>query len=379
MRRSTLLLCAGIIMTAGFACTQQPASQAAGASTTSVSGGRACNAEVIISKTYVIPAGSGFQPWVNLQGGYRSPISISTPLQNNPTYEAGLRAALQIAPPFLMTHLCGLSALFINADTCTTPGDYCRGNSWGYRERPDQVTSGQVGRYVAVAAGLWNGSPKFLQYETVVLNDLLVARPSAQFTTVVPSTADSFAMTILAALAHEMGHVRWYDVLVPTYNAYDFNRLKQKCPDGAHFFDKSWSYHNNDTTYLQAPQWRTYGALMNINNVEHASSPTLADWYNSAGNQGNSGNAMKALHEANQPWATLLASLSPDEDFIETYTLAVLTSRDGGQPLTSLELTVQLGNGTDVKEDIVKDLQGSRKPELSRKRTCVLNSNDLVP
>ena len=48
-------------------------------------------------------------------------------------------------------------------------------------------------------------------------------------------------------------------------------------------------------------------------------------------------------------WASLFAFLAPDEDFIETYKLWVLTNARTGDALTSLQITMP--DGTAIRRD----------------------------
>ncbi len=85
-------------------------------------------------------------------------------------------------------------------------------------------------------------------------------------------------MTVLAVLAHELGHVRWYDWVepVPGLNHpsnYDLSLLMKCVPDGS-FFQGSWhavaAYPNEA---FAAPRWLAFGDTGESRLVMHASRP----------------------------------------------------------------------------------------------------------
>src|SRR4051794_27774990 len=116
-------------------------------------------------------------------------------------------------------------------------------NSWGLR----RILSGTLGRYVALSGGLWNGgahAPNYHSYESMLLKQLLAWPETVSGAPFFPPTAglgdptDSPRFTVLAALAHEFGHVLWYDVNDPTgTGSYD---SKKFCPsNSASFFSRA--------------------------------------------------------------------------------------------------------------------------------------------
>jgi hypothetical protein len=176
-----------------------------------------------------------------------------------------------------------------------------------------------------------------------------------------------------------LGHVRWYDILVPNHDyQYYFNILDNSCPDKMPFFDNSWSY-NHTHKYLQARTWRKYGELANYNVIDHATSPYNADWDYAERHGGGAAlnNILSGLYASppppapSPPWASLLASFTPDEDFVETYTLGVLTDPTAASPLQSLALNIPNYPAADVPGDLAKGL----KTELTRKIACIAATN----
>jgi hypothetical protein len=106
-----------------------------------------------------------------------------------------------MAPPFFRGQLCALDGVFVSADN----------RSWALRNR-------DTGKgYIAVADDLWNGAAhamSFRAFENRVLKALLKGWPGPGHP-VLAGPPDS-ERTVLAALAHEYGHVLFYRTIVPT-------------------------------------------------------------------------------------------------------------------------------------------------------------------
>ena len=96
--------------------------------------------------------------------------------------------------------------------------------SWGFREGPGIYTltgnQDHYQRYIATSAGPWSGqgvsAPTYSKYEQAILDLLLphigsfTSNSAPQYQPANPG-AEISAMSVLAALAHEFGHVLWYD------------------------------------------------------------------------------------------------------------------------------------------------------------------------
>jgi hypothetical protein len=322
---------------------------------------------------------------------YASPTSttiLTLPPPATPTPSAmvaDLSQAFAIAPQSILKQLCGLDGIFVNTNDCN-PFDYtadvCSGSltpkqvtedSWGYREGPWQfppsTPPGHYGRYIAISAGPWSTAtshaPPYSGYEQMLLNQLLPwpsgATPPAYGAA---ASADTPAMAVLAALAHELGHVLWYDNFRPTAGGpYDFDTF---C-DGT-FFAGSWRHVD------QPPLWRQFGAPQNSHVL---SDPNVADNVADIAlalvhrNPGLAADLLHRIYMTKGRWASLFAAFSPDEDFVETFKFYVLTKTT--TPLTSLPITItaQQIAKTQPPDDIPKDYTNNLKRLLSRKVTCV--------
>jgi hypothetical protein len=182
-------------------------------------------------------------------------------------------------------------------------------------------------------------------------------------------------VTALAALAHELGHVRWYDANVPVPGGpYSFGGTLP-CANGTfRFFDGSWQY--TSTSFLEIPnRWRNFGELVDptvIANreLDHKNVPRLGPIYDAIARHDVQalGPLNAALHQSNQPWSSFFGMLTPDEDFVETYRLWVLMEAG----LQSFPVTIPHGNGNNPAiRNIIADLIAGNKIELRQKIDCV--------
>jgi hypothetical protein len=235
-------------------------------------------------------------------------------------YISALTAAANYGPPKLKDQLCTLDYIFIDSTPCTVP---CLSNSWGLRYR--STSSGT--RYVAISKGFLDWNPTLDDYETALINGLLglpnpllKAFVNSSFTS---SGANSNAMALLAALAHELGHVRWYDILYPfpqpTFPNHAFY-TSQLC--GGNFFI-SWVASSNISVppYFREflrPSARHNPAQQVLD--RHAKSDSdLGDIDHDFGS-GYYANILRKLYNIyrqDASWASLHAAASPDEDFVE--------------------------------------------------------------
>jgi hypothetical protein len=195
------------------------------------------------------------------------------------------------------------------------------------------------------------------------------------------ASPDTSAMTVLAALAHELGHVRWYDtfVKIPGSGNYDFKKL---C--GGSFFD-SW-----DGSWQRVhgpPGWRNFQTPAERKNhpgrdkhridlvqVTEIDSVIPSNLQQAALLLGPGPAGTPGIYAPSAPWASFFGAVSPDEDFVETYkfyalTTAVDPNTSLPNPLTSLPLRIPYVG----KEDIPSDYAAGFKQDLSTKTQCIAN------
>jgi hypothetical protein len=323
---------------------------------------------------------------------------------------ADLQRAFELAPAYFRAEVCSLDGVFVDRSTCADSDSSqnqnippCYTFSWGFRNP-------QTGRrFVAISASLWrNGhAPRITEYSGSRLRALLAALNAGPvkfwFDTVDShDPANSPGMTVLAALAHETGHVRWFDwnVLVAHQMQeaphYDFARLSQ-CGTNRLYFDDGWGSPSDPTRHdvpdsvFYAPPWLEFAATADETKVVHDQPPQIADFkrdrlraaptaqrqfYQPRGSVRNLAQNLVLLYDARHPWPSLLGSLHPEHDLVETYVFGVLTyngkqnaSRESY--LSSLRLNIALAGNKTRRVDIVDDYWHARKLGLSQKVECL--------
>jgi hypothetical protein len=151
-----------------------------------------------------------------------------------------------------------------------------------------------------------------------------------------------------------------------------------RCPTPAGlvpFFSISWNFDPNSSNILQAPGWRSYGGVADVRYIDHNGDPFIVDIYDTYHGNRPTATVLNNLYHMRRPWASYLASLSPDEDFVETYKLNVLLSS-----LQNLPLSITFGNGNSASQkDIVADVIAGRKTALSNKINCIQNMPTFTP
>jgi hypothetical protein len=262
----------------------------------------------------------------------------------NPDIQSDLAAAFQAAPPFFKAQLCNLHGIYINPTGCSgydpsTCGNLSDAdiaeNSWGFRLRSPSREG-----YIAISLGLWKNNPcqdtkkicapLFQTYETRRLLALLnvtaekdlrplaaeghrprLTLPSYEVSPGVP------ALSVLASLAHEYGHILWWNTFVEP-GAFQVSNTASFC-NGNFYPSGSWQ-----GTPVDIPKDRFvhFGEIR----LQPKNSDVLQlERFLSSGDYSR---AFEVLHRiySDGRWASALAAFSPDEDFVETFELFVVMS-----------------------------------------------------
>jgi hypothetical protein len=351
MRSAVLIVFLGILAIAVSGCPQTPPLFPTPAAP------GACTASDLINKVRFLQI--PFDPRVNSSP---QPSTLAVPAN----IQGDLQSAFAIAPASFRAKLCDLSYIFIDptgcADplNCVLPDAQLARNSWGLRS----YRSGDTGKYIATSAGLWrNGGsmPKLSDYEAGRLRAMLqqlhpnganwYAAPHTppQFVTAAPDTP---AMAVLAALAHETGHVYWYDAFVPTRGG-PIN-LNNFC--GGQFYTGG-AWNNID---VPAGRWIDFAQP----SVIAAHTPNYTSILNSHLSQSNFAQAATTLEAMlqNQNLAGALATFSPIEDFVETYEWYVLLN--ASPPLSNLTILIPGRPAYNMAAGV------ANKPALQHKMAC---------
>ena len=349
MIRSALLLCAGILVATALACAPVVAPPASPppftVNTVNCSSPVAFAASVqTLSANFVpnplAPPGNGPPP-----GG-----SIA-----NPSILTDLAAAFALAPPSFLNELCGNTgnppvSLFVQ--DCPPAPVSCTVSSWGYRQRATGA------RFIALSAGLWQGTAPALPYpvfETAVIDNLVGVSGLASY---VSASNDTPEMTVLAVMAHELGHIMWW-------NKGLMSRACPNPPPGVNriFWQIAWQ------NPVGPPPFHNFGLQFPAD--QRLRGPSKDEVRARAGNPAVARDLLRQIYGGD--WASLLANVAPDEDLIETYKLAVLTTaRNVGKgPLTSLVVNIPGIGSVDVIRELF--LSGDPNKWLSKKRSWVNN------
>jgi len=341
------------------------------------SGGKTTISATILGSTSFDPNAS---PYVD-------PSTLTNTVPTNST--VSIQGAYNIAPSFFQTQLCNLDGIYFDPKDCTNgDGNNCTvsnatpaGDSWGYREHPSQKPNGPFHRYLGLSAAFWpqGNTPQILSAYENTLMQLLINWPSTDVyqpgggnppVNLQPSfgnaTPDNANMTILAALAHEYGHILWYDTFRPTPGgAYDF---KSFCR-GA-FYTDTWISVN------PPPSWRTFGESdgepIAYGNPKYDTKVGDLALSLLGGHYAKAQNKLHNMYRTEAHWASLFGAFSPDEDFVEMFVLNVLLNAN--TPLTSLPLNLYDRTQNPPKlgtpDDIAADYAAGKKPELGRRIAC---------
>jgi hypothetical protein len=256
----------------------------------------------------------GYQP-VNANGAPLTGAGV-------PQWEKNaVASAFHMASPKFQAMLCRLDGIYVD------PYNY----SWGYRDR-----STRNNRYIALSGALFNYNvpASFASNATFRLNRIL------RTSTVIPysfyfgpttdgggNNIDNTSLTILAALAHEYGHIYWHDANKDAHGDYDYHF----CNDN--FLRQSWSDNRPP-----GDPWIPLGALIGEHREAGFSDNVSVQRINAAlGNPQQLEPILRLLYyPEGTRWATALAAFSPVEDFVETFQNVVLTTsayNPASQPL----------------------------------------------
>jgi hypothetical protein len=283
-------------------------------------------------------------------------------------YLSGLRDAFCAAPPGFQQVLSSLDAVYVNGTSCV-PGAGCFGDSWGWLR---SIPGGRQ-RIVALSSWLWTAGTTYSSYESALTQSILPSAPGYQtsYSNALSCTSagvctavDNLPTALLAALSHEVGHIRWFE-WVNANSAY--------C--GGKFFANSWRgrVHQPPGSAAQG-YWRKLLTLGERNYEwvhggwldRHLNPPQTRDVDATAPGAAQN----KLIYQwlvPSAPWASLFAAMSPDEDFVETYKFKVLTDLAALHPLTSARITVPQAGAA----DIVSDYRRGAKGFLSTKVSCI--------
>jgi hypothetical protein len=330
----------------------------------------ATGATFVADKVRFLPAG-GF----NFNGNGGSPYSgptVGSAVDPSSSYAKVFADAFKAAPPFLQQELCNnLNYVFVDQ---SNQGDVI---GWAFWEMPGQDNG--AGRWIAIpdaffTSGTAGTTPitnaSLHVIETVILHQLLVTPTSTALSTntlpvysVVPPSQDTQANGLLSLMAHEMGHVLYFEKC-------DLPRPSPPRPGPC-------------DTFLNSG-WRNQGVRPPIHKFKdpfngspsHVLGEPSLDEVSQDFQQGDPEKLRRiyGLRPGNKiVWADLFAEVAPDEDFVETYKLLVLKNVNTAPGITAPKitgLTVQFTTSPTDSADIIANLANGNSV-LSRKANFV--------
>jgi hypothetical protein len=370
-----LLICAATITVAvGSACVPPPIPA-------TPPGGPAATGPGITTRT--CNNGMDFANSVTVLNGQFDPSKLAPPTvstsplgQATPAFQ-DFSDAFDAAPKKFQALLCNTS-VYVDPFAVT---------AWGFRN-PNMTSQ----RFIGLPTGYWGGpsltnhSPPLSLVEGTLLYNAFTTAVGAwdptqaafpYFNTATSSgnNADTPGMAILAVLAHEYGHTLWFDDIARDKDPTPFCRaVASKKGDG--FFDSSWSLPIYQPTNYWTPFGLVVGAhttgLIQISTLQYDLSQidyqSLA--YDMAALYSN--DMDRSRRKGNGLWADLFGAISPNEDFVETFKIAILTDNKGSMPITSMAINFNdpVAPAT-FKRDIYKDIASGKKLVLGNKINCV--------
>ena len=381
MIRIMLLVVAGILALASNACA--PQSAPIGAASGTGTGILTCAGTDFANSIQVLS--TPFDP------SSLTPPSGGTPLDkiNNKAARDDLSAAFDAAPAKFKQTLCTTS-VFVDQNAPFP---------WGFR-KPNTSQ-----RFIGLPGSLWGGgnltltsAGPYSAYENQLFAQVFYAAmkqpwdtssakpPAFGMATSSNTFVDTPATTVLAILAHEYGHILFYeffkgqDPAATAINAQAFCRNPGSAVTG--YFDNTWASITVPPNY-----WTGFGdatdlhvdRLVQIRDIQNELRYSRKNWANIAtdvaafyandGYPAPSGRARSGLFPG------LFGAISPIEDFVETFKFAVLThpQANNGNPITSMPLYITSGFGAGTPFDIFADERSNKKQEFHRKKLCIYN------
>jgi hypothetical protein len=397
MKPTSLTLAAGILISALYGCVSPPPPQG-GVAAPLLRAAAVCSLDTFLSKVHYLAQTS--PPFSLPSSGFQKAPPIDATPVSNANIRQDLTEAFNAAPDFFKNQLCSLTGIYIDRTGCSsydprtcavTPADAL----WAFRAFDS--TGHSVGEFIGTWLGLWQQgrAPILHTYETARLQNLLnwtsSNPPAADF-----ADPDTSAMTMLAVLAHEVGHIFWYDAFVVQADgkpnpggAADFSHF---C--GGAFYTPSVTPGSvREGSWLAPPtisatRWVSFGDPRNYHKTDDIDMTKLvADLNRRRPNYPEAGDLLHAVYSGQQldgtnaqngRWASALAAFSTDEDFVETFQLFVLMhaqpQAQASAPLKNLRIVIYgsqknvAGRVVPYADDVPANFNS--KPELMRKSSC---------
>jgi hypothetical protein len=302
--------------------------------------------------TSYYPGEQGFR------GRYRRPRCASSPQVTRDQRDV-LARVYSRAPDYLQSRLCRLTQVFVIRPAPWGPV------GWGFWEGPDRPPG--TGVYLAIADRELRSRKSIADAENQIVDQLLGVAPAFRNRALLSArlrAEDSSdpTLTILGAIAHEMGHVLVADANADGTDIHHPRRRVSGPPRSAcfeeAFLGTSW---NADIFHRNMRRWVDFGDQHNNRQINPASTFNLERERSAVRLRQFAavGNAIERVYR-NREFVSVQADVAPEEDVVETYKFKVLADATPNQPIV-----FRLG----TQEINVRDLVESGIP--ARKVQCL--------
>jgi hypothetical protein len=260
---------------------------------------------------------------------YHKPICLN---QADKSVTDLLERACDLAPSSVQQDMLTVTQIFIVQDPNGLPDD------WGFWEsaKKKDADDGMNGRsYIGLLAkGITNPAKLSIDEENLMTKLVFSMTTKNLLNGAVKVTAnpDSQELAVLARMAHELGHIKYYKQRIDKKSCfYDPANGRSK------FMDVSWDQGSLKNSWLNR-YFTKFGDDAQTKHLQVTKIPQLGPNINST-------------HEvysiiSDGSFVSLFASVSPDEDFVETYKFFALNN-------TLSDFSIQFGSGASADKSII--------------------------
>jgi hypothetical protein len=307
---------------------------------------------------------------------YKSPMPDGD--STNPAlsqYSSLFQTAYNLAPSWARSKLCNLTYVFVTTDTT---------HSWepmGVWESPGR---GNEGMYIVIPTYMLDSAllQKSLAFEENALYGRLLFgggtyppanRSLPSFQDIDPSNTPQAAL--LAVLAHELGHIMLADTNADGhFHVVNKTAGRRLCSDPGTCFDDSFLSVWNKTTMHSKKQrrWIIFG---DTNGNRYMDSGVdfgaLKNQISIPANDAKVTSRIAYIYQMTG-LVSLFASVSPEEDFVETYKYNVLAAATDPSSKKGLDLNIMIPSGTPIP--VLSRVRAAiTNPELNSRINCLPN------
>jgi hypothetical protein len=239
-----------------------------------------------------------------------------------------LAKAYSRSPDYVKAKLCRLTKLFV-----TTYAGY----GWGFWEAPDRPPS--LGVYVAISERNLGGTKTLSEAEDEIVRELLnipaggrhVGRGLLRLQTADPTDPD---LAVLAALAHELGHVLLADANVDGTDRRNPRTKLVGPPQSACFESAILDSWDANLFHRHMQRWVLFGDQNHNRPKSHkiAFSLKRLQHFAHSGRFAAVNDVIRKVYDSKE-FVSLPAAIRPEEDLIETYKYKVLMDATPNQPI----------------------------------------------